>query len=102
MRSVGSSSSKDQMSKNKKTQHKQSNVKEKQVEGISHVISQANGDPFISFNISIMQMFVASSNDIMARHVDEHKLMQELGEALEILNQILEPNTFPMIKKNHD
>jgi hypothetical protein len=52
------------------------------VEGISHIISQANGDPFLSLNISIMHTFVASSNDIIARLADEHKLMQKLGEAL--------------------
>jgi hypothetical protein len=29
-----------------------------------------------------MHTFVASSNDIIARLADEHKLMQKLGEAL--------------------
>lgn len=45
-RSTCSSNNKDQTSKSKRTQHKQINAQEKQVEGISHVVGQASGDPF--------------------------------------------------------
>ncbi len=103
-RSIGSSNSKDQTSKNKKTPHKQSNAQEKQVEGIFHVISQASGDPLLSLNISIMHTSITSSNDIIARLADEHKLMQKLGEALQKIGPMesLSPLHSQRLKKNHD
>jgi hypothetical protein len=51
------------------------------MEGIFHVVGQVGGDPFPSFNFSTMHTSIASSINIIDRLVDEHKLVQELGEA---------------------